>query len=217
MPDEQPTTAFDRPEDLVDSYPPSTAQQFQSPAASPVHPLGPAQAAPGYPVQSVNYIPVPPQRNSNAAMWVVVAILAVVLLGLVGYVWVWPQIVNNEASQATTSTSTVVVTTHAAPAGEQGSGPVPAGGAPESVPGYSTRCASVFPSASFGSSAVGSSVTSCEFAEEVRSAYLRQPVRNGTVTISAFSPVTGRSYAMTCSGNAVVTCTGGNDAVVYVY
>jgi hypothetical protein len=32
------------------------------------------------------------------------------------------------------------------------------------------------------------------------------------------SPTTGRSYTMTCAANArLVTCTGGDGAVVYVY
>ncbi|WP_138998929.1 serine/threonine protein kinase [Rhodococcus zopfii] len=148
-------------------------------------------------------------------MWVVVALLAVVVLGLVGYIWLWPQIVNDDsAAGPSTSTSTVVVPAPGAgPAPAQGGGPAPA----ESVPSYSTPCASVFGSSSFGTSAVGSTVTSCEFAEEVRAAYLRQGVRNGTVSIDAYSPVTGRTYTMTCSGSAVVTCTGGNDAVVYLY
>ncbi|SKX89407.1 Uncharacterised protein [Mycobacteroides abscessus subsp. abscessus] len=36
--------------------------------------------------------------------------------------------------------------------------------------------------------------------------------------ISAYSPVTGLSYVMSCGPEGgVVACRGGNDAVVYVY
>ncbi|WP_308116679.1 serine/threonine protein kinase, partial [Rhodococcus zopfii] len=132
--------------------------------------------------------------------------------------WLWPQIVNDDATAAgpSTSTSTVVVPAVPGPAPAQGgAGPAPATG--ETIPSYSTRCASVFTSSTLSSSAVGSSATSCEFAEEVRASYLRQLVRGAVVSINAYSPVTGRSYTMTCSGNTVVTCTGGNDAVVYLY
>ena len=36
-------------------------------------------------------------------------------------------------------------------------------------------------------------------------------------TVAATSPVTGRAYPMTCTGNQPVTCRGGNGAVVYLY
>ncbi|WP_280397402.1 hypothetical protein [Nocardia carnea] len=71
--------------------------------------------------------------------------------------------------------------------------------------------------AEFANSAVANSVTSCEFAEQVRLAYLDQPVRDGTVSVAASSPVTGQTYRMTCTGGSVVECTGGNNAVVYLY
>jgi hypothetical protein len=54
--------------------------------------------------------------------------------------------------------------------------------------------------------------TSCAFAFNVRAAYDRQ----GPGTVLAYSPVTRRTYAMTCAGSAPVVCTGGNDASVYL-
>jgi hypothetical protein len=53
--------------------------------------------------------------------------------------------------------------------------------------------------------------TTCAFAEDVRTAY----EENGPGTVIAYSPVTNRSYAMSCSSGATVECTGGNDASVY--
>jgi hypothetical protein len=107
-------------------------------------------------------------------------------------------------------------TVQAAPAPARPSGPVPAD-RPASVPTYSTPCAATFFNGEFSISAVGSSVTSCAFAEAVRAEYVNQPRRGGKVTIAAYSPVTGETYAMTCTGGDVVTCTGGNDAVIYLY
>jgi serine/threonine protein kinase len=55
-------------------------------------------------------------------------------------------------------------------------------------------------------------VTSCPFAENTRSAYAES---GGAHEIQVYSPVTGVTYEMTCSGTRLVTCTGGNDAAVY--
>ena len=53
--------------------------------------------------------------------------------------------------------------------------------------------------------------TTCPFAENVRAAYRVQ----GPGTVMAYSPVTRRTYAMTCSSGSPVVCTGGNAASVY--
>jgi hypothetical protein len=54
--------------------------------------------------------------------------------------------------------------------------------------------------------------TTCAFAQNVQAAY-----RNtGPGTVSVFSPVTNRTYDMTCnSQSSGVVCTGGNNASVY--
>ena len=68
-------------------------------------------------------------------------------------------------------------------------------------------------------SAAGSNVTSCPFAEEVRRAYASDgPKSSQQRVVNAFSPVTGQNYTMTCTANGgLVTCVGGNNAVVYLY
>jgi hypothetical protein len=53
--------------------------------------------------------------------------------------------------------------------------------------------------------------TTCAFAEDVRSSY----DDNGPGTVMAYSPVTNRSYAMTCTNAGSVVCTGANHASVY--
>lgn len=53
--------------------------------------------------------------------------------------------------------------------------------------------------------------TTCAFAENVRSAY----GGTGPGTVTAYSPVTNKTYAMTCSAGDEVVCTGGDNASVY--
>lgn len=57
------------------------------------------------------------------------------------------------------------------------------------------------------------SVTSCPFARNVREAYQNS---GGDSVIEVFSPVTGRSYTMSCTSGVPVVCRGGNGAVVYI-
>jgi serine/threonine protein kinase len=54
--------------------------------------------------------------------------------------------------------------------------------------------------------------TTCPFAENVQSAYAES---DGAHKLSVYSPVTGKTYAMTCTGTTLITCTGGNNAAVY--
>ncbi|MFC3243800.1 hypothetical protein ACFOJ6_17380 [Gordonia humi] len=61
-------------------------------------------------------------------------------------------------------------------------------------------------------------VTTCEFAVNVRSAYLQAGPEGQARTVVASSPVTGMSYTMSCTPEAgVVVCRGGNSAVVVIY
>jgi serine/threonine protein kinase len=55
-------------------------------------------------------------------------------------------------------------------------------------------------------------VTSCPFAENTSSAYAEA---GGADKIQVYSPVTGLTYEMTCSGSSLVTCKGGKNAHVY--
>lgn len=75
------------------------------------------------------------------------------------------------------------------------------------------------PAGGFTQTAVGTSSTSCPFAEQVRLAYgANRPPSSGPRQIDARSPVTGETYTMTCTTTgSYVVCTGGDGAVVYVY
>lgn len=54
--------------------------------------------------------------------------------------------------------------------------------------------------------------TSCPFAQIVRDAFYANGGAAGS--FDAFSPVTGRTYTMTCTGGSPHVCTGGNNASV---
>lgn len=56
--------------------------------------------------------------------------------------------------------------------------------------------------------------TTCAFAQSVREAYLGSG--GGNVTVEAYSPVTQQSYTMSCRAGAPTTCTGGNNASVFI-
>lgn len=74
-------------------------------------------------------------------------------------------------------------------------------------------------SGGFTQSAIGNSDTSCPFAEQVRLVYGASGSPSSVPRqIAAVSPTTNRSYTMSCAANGrLVTCTGGEGAVVYLY
>jgi hypothetical protein len=151
------------------------------------------------------------QSASQAWRWAAIIASAVILVIALfnGYK---PTRVSIEAGETTTATQTVT----AAPCTVTAAAPtIPSRRA--AIPADATPCASTFSDAEFGTSAIGTDLTSCPFAEAVRFEYLRRGVRNSTVALDVVSPVTNQSYPMTCSGGQVVRWVGGNNAVVYLY
>ena len=66
----------------------------------------------------------------------------------------------------------------------------------------------------------GNSSTSDEFSRAVYNAFIEQYIATGTTspTLTVASPVTGKTYTMTCAPSAnYVNCTGGNNAAVGIY
>ena len=80
---------------------------------------------------------------------------------------------------------------------------------PVAFPAGATQCSD--------SVAVNSS-TSCQFALNVETAFKASSASGGTVQVTATSPVTNKTYSMSCvvATGSVTTCTGGNNAVVYL-
>jgi hypothetical protein len=86
------------------------------------------------------------------------------------------------------------------------SGPASTGVTPAGIPASATACG--------GAVYVGAN-TSCSFAENVQRAY--EHGRGGDTNVTAFSPVTGQTYVIHCTGLSPHVCTGGttNNASVY--
>ncbi|QKT06548.1 serine/threonine protein kinase [Gordonia sp. X0973] len=137
------------------------------------------------------YAVTPKSRGGNQVLIGVLAALVVVALGVGGY-FAWSSLRGDSAASPPV---TVTETTSAGPA-------IPP---PDSVPCDTTV-------------GVGTSVTSCPFAAAVRDAYLAAGAKGQARTVTAYSPVTGQSYSMSClPEQGIVVCRGGNDAVVHIY
>lgn len=186
----------------------------QFPAAGGAYPAPPS------------YGPPPPRGGTNPTVIVLLTVLTIAVIGgVAALVWILAVRGDGSADNAQPAPSVATVTESAATPGNAAPGavpapaPAPAPAPVASLPASASRCGSVYGTlAGYGSSAVGSSVTSCPFAEEVRLAYAQSGPRGGSRLITAVSPTTGNVYDMNCVANtAVVTCAGGNDAVVYLY
>ncbi|MHC3370785.1 hypothetical protein AAI421_28060 (plasmid) [Rhodococcus aetherivorans] len=155
-----------------------------------------------------------PGGGTPVWMWLLIGVLTLASVALVGYLVIdsgtGTDGIDAESSAAPRGSTPTVVPPSPNP------GPRP-GGVSQTLPSSASPCPTVFAHAEFARSAVGTSVTSCGFAEEVRRQYVSQPRRAAVVIVDAYSPVTGQRYSMACSGDRVVTCTGGANAVVYVF
>ncbi len=117
------------------------------------------------------------------------------------------EVAPSTSVSATSETSTGVPSRSA---GEEQSTPAVspssvASSAAASLPAGAKQCAD-------GVGAAGSA--SCPFAIAVADAVPQNS--SGTFHVVAHSPVTGKDYDMTCVAATLTTCTGGNDAVVYI-
>jgi hypothetical protein len=102
---------------------------------------------------------------------------------------------------------------HVASTLEQVGDPLPPGAA---------KCHRIYKkvTAPFNDGARGTPITSCNFVEQVRwAAHVENLSTSSPPTqLWAFSPTTRKPYEMQCvSAGSYLTCTGGEDAVVYLY
>jgi hypothetical protein len=92
----------------------------------------------------------------------------------------------------------------------------------EPLPPGASSCPHIYTevTAPFNAGARGTPITTCNFVEQVRwTAYVDHLSTSSPPTqLWAFSPTTRKQYEMQCiSGGSYLTCTGGEDAVVYLY
>ena len=205
--------------------PPTVSQPVPRPPGAHYPPPPPPQAMPpqAMPPQAMSVPPQwppqrhhpPPQNQRGSALPIVLAVLlvGVVLAGIVG----WFLFNTQSSGDPGTSTTTVALPTFT----DSPSAP-PTTEAVASLPPGAQPCPpSVGQTGEFTRSARGTSVTSCPFAEETRMSYARSGTASSQArTVDVYSPVTSQTYQMTCVITApgpLVTCTGGTDAIVYLY
>ena len=162
-----------------------------------------------------------PSQTAWAAAWRWTAIIASAVIFVIAIISAYrPLMIDNGGSQQATATATQTVTERPPSStfiDQPRNEPLPPRAARETLSPDATRCSSNPVNIALGNSAAGTEVTSCPFAEAVRAQYLRQGLRATPVTLNVISPVTNQNYVMTCIGSQVVTCTGANNAVVYLY
>lgn len=173
----------------------------------------------------------PSRRGRSIALPVMVAVLAIVVLAVGGAIG-WQMF--GSGGSATTSADRASEAPVAPTASTGGRSPVSSSAAPSTsttakptpvtLPAGASPCGQGQPvPGAFTLSATGTAVTSCAFAEEVRRAYAelgpaQNAARDASRAVVATSPVTGQSYTMNCQAKGqMVTCSGGENAVVYVY
>ncbi|GAB3117270.1 hypothetical protein GCM10027055_28390 [Janibacter alkaliphilus] len=165
----------------------------------------------------------PPPRRRGLSPLALIALLvvgvlvgALVMLGIIRYSGDDPAptagetVTTTETGEPPTSSEQPSEETTSSSSSSSTSTPTRSG----ELPSGATACASAVEGTAV---ARGNDVTSCAFATEVREAYLDQQPDGGDVEVRVVSPVTDESYTMRCTGRTVTVCTGGNNAVVYLY
>lgn len=186
---------------------PATPHPVSAPLAAP-YPAAPHPAGSG---------------GNNRNLIIVLAVAAVAVIGLL-LVFLIPsgdtpgtrtasstptQRYDDSASDPTTTRTTARTTTRSTTAA------APAPRPPAQPPPNARPCGDAV-AGIYSRAAAGTDITSCPFAVAVRDAV---NVTGQTVPrmVDAYSPVTKKWYPMSCTMESVLTCRGGNDAVVYVY
>ncbi|MFI1913283.1 protein kinase [Nocardia sp. NPDC020380] len=164
-----------------------------------------------------------PRRGKSIAVPLSLGVLVIAIIAIVGTIG-W-QVLDGSRNESPSTTAV-----QGNPGGvtqplSRTKGPTTTSAAPTTtavqLPAGATPCSVVYGNLNgYNNSAIGNTVTSCPFAEEVRRAYAQATSGQTGVTTSVVvvSPVTNRPYTMNCSAaGKLVTCIGGENAVVYVY
>lgn len=169
---------------------PRTATRVGPPTPMPAPGQHPQTPPPGYP--QYGYVtPQPPQSDNRSGSPLALILLALVaLVGVAVGVLAAAGVFSNGAK-----TQTVASGKHHK-AGRNTASTQPPSGTKPCGEGVSVGPA-----------------TTCPFALNVQKAFTES---GGSSTISAYSPITGVTYTMQCSGEDVRVCRGGNEATVYL-
>lgn len=171
-------------------YPPQYQTQYQY------------QNQPQYPQQFGAYQQ-PQRRGPSGWLIALIVLLVASLVGVLAYLAGTGTFTRS--SEPVTST---VVETQTLPRQPQQQ-PAPAQEPSRNTPAKRT----------YTSYAADTSVTSGAFASNVFDAFVGAYKDTGrtNVTVNVYSPTTGKTYSMSCSGDATVYCSGGNNARVKIW
>lgn len=163
----------------------------------------------------------PARPKRSVALPVVLSVLGVAVAAGAAVIG-WQVLGKPAGTTAASTTAPAVATAAPAPAPETTTA-TSTSAARKTPPAGATVCRTTSSTGEspITKSAVGSSGTTCAFAEAVRKAYSAAITESGSATpssVEATSPVTGRSYTMSCTAaGRLITCTGGDGAMVYLY
>ncbi|MEV6554600.1 protein kinase [Nocardia sp. NPDC051756] len=168
-------------------------------------------------------------KRRSVVLPILIGVVVIVVIAVVGAIG-WQVFTSRNVAQPTDQQAGAPVPTASAQAPAPGSSSAPPVATTPAKPTTVTLPAGAKPcsqgssaAGSFTKSATGSAATTCAFAEEVRRVYAESNTastasREASRSVVATSPVTGRTYTMNClSEGQLVTCSGGENAVVYVY
>ena len=192
--------------------------------------VGPTAYAVERPIPAVA-APGPAVSHRRLAAWMLpVAITALIAVALLGW-FVWNALTQSGAAPSAGKAAQVTVTatvTESAAAPSRLT-PPPAAVQPSIVtvpviPSYPRvqipAGGQVFGNLGAGPyayTATGNESTSCPFAVNVQTAYIAAGGNGRPVVINAYSPVTNKAYAMSCSGDQPAVCTGGVAAIILLF
>jgi serine/threonine protein kinase len=164
------------------------------PTPMPAQPAQGQTPPPGY--HQYGYVTPPPQPQVSSKSGSPVALIALAIVAVAGLT------VGVLAAAGVFSGGETKTITREAPKKNARAGAKKAKAS--AAPAGTTSCG--------GGVSVGPATT-CPFALNVKEAFDES---GGAATISAYSPVTERSYTMHCSGEGTHVCRGGNEATVYL-
>ncbi|WP_298446703.1 serine/threonine-protein kinase [Gordonia sp. (in: high G+C Gram-positive bacteria)] len=174
----------------------------------------PGGQPPGYPPQA--YPPPPPSGRSTTNTVLLVSI-GVVIAALIGIgAWLIADRMGGSDGNDTAAAggvTTVTTTTDDGATTSDASGGTTATWTPGSPPSDNQPCP--------GYTGVGTGYpqwTGCEFAANVRDAYVRSGPMGEARTVNGWAPQMQKNFVMECSPYlGIIACRGGNQAVVYIY
>ncbi|GAB3079815.1 hypothetical protein [Corynebacterium aquatimens] len=203
-------------------YDAPVSEPYGAPAAAPAQ-SGPDPFYTGYmpPVQPPGYVT--EKKGNNAALWALVAVLALALVGGGAYVFGKQGGTNTASGGSDVPVPQTPETSSSASSDDY----TYEEDTEEETTTSSRKRKSTSPAreandtdCNFSNYRRETSVTSQAFAEQVYYAFVSacRAEDSYNVTVVANSPVTGYNYTMTCGQhNGGVLCSGGNNAQVYIY